>query len=266
MSKRYVGIFRQQPKKTTTSFYLVLFYPHCSFLPFHHLFSRPSTLRASAMKSSKSPPSLWIQTQPSPCQMLCLISGSCQTRATLMAWWYLGTPWSKGTTPRLPPLSSMPPHRDWNTWVWESWTSQEEVLCWRHHWEWWGVKDVLTVWNDLPINTSLIFMFRLAPFFRFHRILAIPSALSSAAPPRWPSTSRWVTWARACWGPTSWLLLTNRSSALSWGSALEEETYCNGLSLPNTLCRPRRRPPARYRMMIWMTLDGWVLEVLETYF
>lgn len=239
----------------------LLFLP--SFLPFHHcfLFSRPSTLPASVMRSSKSLPSLWIQTRPSLCQMSCPISGSCQTRGTPTAWWYLGTLWSKGTTPPSPPLSSAPRHRDWTTWVWESWTSQGEVLCWRLRWEWWGVKNVLTVWNDLPINTYVLLQLP-----SFHRISAIPLALSSAAPPLWPSTSRWVTWARACWGPTSWLLSTSRSSALSWGSALEAGTYCNALSRLNTLCRPRRRPPARSRMMTWMTLEGWVVEVLKTCF
>lgn len=82
----------------------VLFPPHALF--------RHSTLRALATRSSRSPPSLWIQTRPSQCLMWCPISVNCLTLATLTALEYLGMPWWKEMTLPSPLLLSVPPLRD----------------------------------------------------------------------------------------------------------------------------------------------------------
>lgn len=85
--------------------------PSSVLFPPHGLF-RHSTLRALATRSLRSPPSLWIQTQPSQCLMWCPISVNCPTLATLTALEYLGMPWWKEMTlPLLLPLS-VPPPRD----------------------------------------------------------------------------------------------------------------------------------------------------------
>lgn len=104
------------------------------------LLSRPSTLRVSAMKSSRSLPSPWTRTRPSPCPMWCLTSGSWPTRGTPTAWWSPRTLWWKETTLRSPPPSSAPPLRDWSTSVWASWTRRRGALCWAPHLGWWGFR------------------------------------------------------------------------------------------------------------------------------
>lgn len=119
-----IVVYSSPPQFLTNLFSLVLFFfyfhrllfPSIASVLFRlRLLSRRSTLPASAMKSSRYLPSPWIRTRPSPCPMWCPISGSCRTPAPPTAWWCPGTPWSKGTTPRSPPLSSTPPHRDWST-------------------------------------------------------------------------------------------------------------------------------------------------------
>lgn len=106
-----------------------LFFPHHHFSSFHHSLTacvwtlssvlfpphallRHSTLQALATRSSRSPPSLWIQTRPSQCLMWCPISVNCPTLATLTASEYLGMPWWKEMTLPSPLLLSVPPPRD----------------------------------------------------------------------------------------------------------------------------------------------------------
>lgn len=120
-------IFTPSPGLLTILLSLVVLHPCYSLhFPFFQLLLlsfpasicsslRRSTPPASAMRSLRYLPSLWIQTPPSPCPTWCLISASCRTPAPQTVWWCLGMPWLKETTPHSPPLLSMPPHRGWST-------------------------------------------------------------------------------------------------------------------------------------------------------
>lgn len=117
---------------------------------------RHSTLRVSAMRSSRFPPSLWIPTRPSRCPMWSPILASCPTRDHPTASACRATLWWKETTPPSPPPLSAPPLRAWSTWVWESCPNQEAALCWALHWGWWGMQ---TLWITACMNYKTIELF-----------------------------------------------------------------------------------------------------------